>query len=200
MRRLCGWTLVLLVSVLSPIDRLDHEVRSAVQSGRRPGFEGVMSASSHGLEGWRLAVAVGAIALIDRAAGPATLGLALVAAVPTNLIVEGLKWGVQRPRPNGRPAPGNSSFPSSHAANAFALAVILSRRWRRIWPVFLAAALLVAFSRMYLDRHYLSDVVVGAAIGTACAALTVFWLGDRLLPRAVRGRKGAPTLEPPGAL
>lgn len=200
MRRLPGWTLALLLSVLTPIDRLDHEVRSAVQGGRRPALEGVMSASSHGLEGWRLAVAFGAIALIDRAAGPATLGLALVAAVPTNLMVEGLKWVVQRPRPNGKPAHGNSSFPSSHAANAFALAVILSRRWRRIWPVFVAAAMLVAFSRMYLDRHYLSDVVAGAAIGAACAALTLRWLGNRLLPAAVPSSESAPTLEPPGAL
>jgi membrane-associated phospholipid phosphatase len=60
--------------------------------------------------------------------------------------------------------------------------------------------MLVAFSRMYLDRHYLSDVVAGAAIGATCAALTVRWLGDRLLPAALRRGKPAPVLEPPGTL
>jgi undecaprenyl-diphosphatase len=191
---------VLLVSALAPIGRLDREVRSAVQRGRHPALEGVMQLSSHGLEGWRLVALLGAIALIDRAAGPATVGLALVAAVPTNLTVEGLKRLVQRPRPNGKPSPSNSSFPSSHAANAFALAVILSRRWRRGWPVFLALGLLVAYSRIYLDRHYLSDVLVGAAIGAASAALTVRWLGNRLLPAGPRPGGSAPTLEPSGAL
>ena len=195
-----AWCAVMLVSALSPIGQLDLEVRSLVQRGRHPALEGVMSASSHGLEGWRLAAVLGAIALLDRAAGPATVGLALVAAVPTNLTVEGLKRLVQRARPNGKPSRSNSSFPSSHAANAFALAVILSRRWRRGWPVFLALALVVAYSRMYLDRHYLSDVVAGAAIGAASAALTVRWLGDRLLPATIQRAKKPPTLVPPRAL
>ena len=67
----------------------------------------------------------------------------------------------------------NAGFPSSHAANAFALALVLSRRWRKLWPAFLALAVTVAWSRIYLDRHWTSDVVAGAVVGAGLAWLAL---------------------------
>ena len=57
------------------------------------------------------------------------------------------------------------SFPSSHAAFAWALAVVLARkepRWR--WGLYIFASL-ISFSRIYLGVHFPIDVVAGAFIG-----------------------------------
>lgn len=66
------------------------------------------------------------------------------------------------------------SFPSGHATEAFAMAATVtseSQRWwpRQTWivaPVMYGAATLVGLSRMYNNKHWASDVVVGAGIGT----------------------------------
>ena len=56
------------------------------------------------------------------------------------------------------------SFPSGHSCFAFTLATILGLRIKkRIFLYFLST--IVAFSRIYLGLHYLSDVMAGAAIG-----------------------------------
>jgi membrane-associated phospholipid phosphatase len=93
------------------------------------------------------------------------LGLDLTRAeILEEAIVEGLKVSVQRTRPNG----SNYSFPSGHAAATFALAAVLERHlgYRLAWPT-LALATYVATSRLHDNVHYLSDVIFGAAIGTA---------------------------------
>jgi membrane-associated phospholipid phosphatase len=63
-------------------------------------------------------------------------------------------------------------FPSSHAVVAFGAAEILSRLFPRARAVWYAAAAGCAVSRLLAHAHYLSDVVAGACIGIAAAALT----------------------------
>jgi membrane-associated phospholipid phosphatase len=66
------------------------------------------------------------------------------------------------------------SFPSGHSTAAFTAASLVtseSRRWwpQGVWvvaPVMYGGATLVALSRMYHNKHWASDVAVGAAIGT----------------------------------
>jgi undecaprenyl-diphosphatase len=111
--------------------------------------------------------------------GPATARTALYVLVPVNLVVEGLKRTVRRERPDGERNPSNTSFPSSHAANAAALALVMSQRWRRWWPVFWAVALVICWSRMYLNRHFLTDVLGGVTIGVGVGWLTLAWLRAR---------------------
>src|SRR3989338_8591577 len=57
------------------------------------------------------------------------------------------------------------SFPSGHAAIAFALSYVLGKidRKRKVFYYFLA--ILISFSRIYLGKHYPSDVVGGAIVG-----------------------------------
>jgi undecaprenyl-diphosphatase len=179
--------LLLALALLNPIECLDGMVARGVQGARRPALEGVMrQATSFG----RPAVVVGGLAIVlavDLASGGgwSTVRLAAGALAGTNLVVEGLKRVTGRTRPDGERRRSNSSFPSSHAANAFALAWVLGARWRRGIPAFFALALLVAFSRMYLNRHFLSDVVAGALIGAVCA-----WAVSRWLP--LRRRTAGP--------
>ena len=59
----------------------------------------------------------------------------------------------------------NRSFPSGHTMSAFAMAEIYGAEYGRWWTYTLAAA--VGWSRVMLERHWLSDVTCGALIGAA---------------------------------
>lgn len=64
------------------------------------------------------------------------------------------------------------SFPSDHATATFAIAAaFLLHGVRRMGLWFLAAAALVAISRVYIGTHYVGDVLGGAATGIAAALL-----------------------------
>ena len=80
-------------------------------------------------------------------------------------VVSVLKWAVGRRRPEGRYERSNSSFPSAHAAAAGATTTMLAHRYPRYRPAYYALGASIAFSRIYLGRHYPSDVLVGWTIG-----------------------------------
>ena len=73
-----------------------------------------------------------------------------------------LKFSVRRTRPDH----SNYSFPSGHTAVSFASATVLQRHfgWKAGIPAY-AVASYVATSRLQANRHYLSDVAFGAALG-----------------------------------
>ena len=78
----------------------------------------------------------------------------------------------------------NKSFPSGHAAMAFAAARSIDKEFRKdcIWiPIAgYAAATAVGIQRVARDRHHWYDVLAGAAVGVGSAELT-WWLSDKLL-------------------
>ena len=63
--------------------------------------------------------------------------------------------------------PDQFSFPSGHTITAFAMAVSLSAFYPVMLPGLLFCAFSVALSRILLGMHFLSDVLAGAAIGSA---------------------------------
>lgn len=67
----------------------------------------------------------------------------------------------------------SSSFPSTHAAGAFAGAVALGRVFPELRVGFWIAAGLVAFARVYVGVHYPLDVIGGAVVGLAAAAFAM---------------------------
>lgn len=78
--------------------------------------------------------------------------------------VYAIKYSVRRDRPTGECC----AFPSGHATSAFAAASVLERHlgYRASWPAIVAATY-VATSRLVDNRHFLSDVIFGAALGEA---------------------------------
>lgn len=74
-----------------------------------------------------------------------------------------VKYGVGRTRPDGS---SQASFPSGHTSTAFSLATVASHHWG--WKAGVPAYALasgIGLSRVESDKHYLSDVVAGAALG-----------------------------------
>ena len=91
-----------------------------------------------------------------------------------------LKKMVKEERPDHT---DNKSFPSGHAAMAFALARSIDKEFRdeSIWiPIAgYAAATAIGVERVVNDRHHWYDVAAGAALGYGAAELT-WWLSDKL--------------------
>lgn len=67
------------------------------------------------------------------------------------------------------PASADPSFPSDHATAAFAIAVAIFLRNRKIGLLALAMATVLAVSRVAVGTHYPGDVLGGALLGTLCA-------------------------------
>jgi undecaprenyl-diphosphatase len=114
-----------------------------------------------------------------------------------DLIAIGIKEAFDRQRPFiDRPDPPplllsvlGDSFPSGHAATSFAGAAVLMRFLPGRWPVLVALAVGIAFSRVYVGVHYPSDVIAGALLGVLVATA---------LPLLARALRRSPRSQPPG--
>lgn len=98
----------------------------------------------------------------------------------TYYILTVLKTSVARPRPFMQLpdvrlliSEKSFSFPSGHATQAFMAAAVMSRYFRG-GAIYFAFAAIVAFSRVYIGVHYVSDVLAGAVIGMAVGYLLVY--------------------------
>lgn len=101
------------------------------------------------------------------------------AAIMMAAVVNGLKYSVNRTRPNG----DNASFPSGHTATAFTGATLLAHEYgcRSIWIPIAGYTVATASGvmRVLNNRHYVSDVIVGAAVGILTAELA-YWATDAI--------------------
>lgn len=119
-----------------------------------------------------------ALALLLGAAGPAgreALLAGAAAALVANALLVFLKRRVRRRRPcdeaphplfRDLKPPDPFSFPSGHSMNAFAVCTVLALQFPVFAPVCIVLASSIATSRVVLGMHYVSDVIVGSAIGT----------------------------------
>jgi len=67
----------------------------------------------------------------------------------------------------------SGTFPSGHSQTAFGVAGFLAFFFRRHAALWFSWAAMVALSRVYLGVHFPADIIVGAAIGTLSAILTI---------------------------
>jgi undecaprenyl-diphosphatase len=76
-----------------------------------------------------------------------------------------MKFLVNRQRPCGVQIRQDASFPSGHTTFLFTQAYIISHHYPRTTVPVFAFAGVVGLSRIYLQKHYPSDVIAGVALG-----------------------------------
>jgi undecaprenyl-diphosphatase len=166
--------------MLDQMIHLDQVARLWVVAHRLAWLDGVLWIVSVIGRGGLVWLVVGLVVTLIRRTAPALLlELTLAIVLASFLADHVLKPLVVRERPfvstpeilviGSRP--GDASFPSGHAANAFAGASVLARRLRAQRVLWWALALVIAYSRVYLGVHYPLDVIAGALLGFVCGTV-----------------------------
>jgi membrane-associated phospholipid phosphatase len=183
--------------VRAQADALDEAIVQAVEGTPTPALDRSLVRLSNAANRSRLwLVTAGVVAAAGgtsgrRAAGEAVAAIGMASAV-SNLVLKPLR---RRRRPevpaDGRASPSrevrrptSSSFPSGHAASAFAFASSMGEAVPPMWVPLHVAAALVAYARVHTGVHYPSDVVVGSLVGAFCG-WTVRRLSNRWMPPAL---------------
>ncbi|XPV77159.1 MAG: phosphatase PAP2 family protein [Desulfovibrio sp.] len=96
--------------------------------------------------------------------------------------VDGDSWK-QRPPDYVQEKERGTSFPSSHSANTMVLATLAMLFWRKSRPWIFVVPIAVGYSRLYLAKHFISDV-----IGGYCWGLTIALLGWMLWTKVIEPR------------
>jgi undecaprenyl-diphosphatase len=142
---------------------------------------------------WPLIAAIGCACDAKRRCFPRAAVAAALAITTAALLVTLLKGAFDRARPPVADpgldpvgvVPLSASFPSGHAATAFAAAVAVALVYPRLGRPLLALAVVIALSRIYLGVHYVLDVAAGTLLGIA-VGIAAAWVvrATAPLPRA----------------
>jgi len=134
--------------------------------------------------GLTILLAMGLMVLINN------IALKSVFARPRPFLIEIDWWTEAFCYPELIKRPSGWAFPSGHSAGAFAGAMawfLGSWKWagagmRNASIIAIVLAALIAFSRVYVGVHFLSDIIVGSLVGAGCALLAIFVI-RKLEPR-----------------
>jgi undecaprenyl-diphosphatase len=185
--------------VRSEVSALDQSVFDAIQRTPTPVLDDLLvrlSNSANHSKVWLTTAAV--VAAVGgsrgrRAAVESVAAIGMASAV-SNIA---LKTLAPRSRPvtsDGEPIipsrqvrrPDSPSFPSGHAASAFAFATNMGESVPTLWMPLHLAATLVAYSRVHTGVHYPSDVISGALVGALSG-----WTVRRIANRVVRSQQAS---------
>jgi undecaprenyl-diphosphatase len=158
---------------------------------RHDGFEDVLRAYVLASEYVFLALVAALVLSAVLGGQPLTRAVGIIAgasAAVALLVGKLISDAVDRPRPfvthpgihdflAHAPDPG---MPSDHATAAFAIGTAILIAHRRAGAAILVGATVLALGRVFLGVHYLSDVAVGAALGSSVAVLVT--IAARRLP------------------
>ncbi|MFQ5847304.1 MAG: phosphatase PAP2 family protein [Candidatus Methylomirabilales bacterium] len=167
-----GWNLAILgvgggaAMGLSQTDA-DDEVREGADDSIGD-FAGIGNIGGHGLTLGGIALSTYILGRVAEEDKVIETGKALIESqIITQALTSLLKVSTGRERPDGSGDRITSSFPSGHASGSFALAATVDAMYGHEIgiPLYLFAGF-VGFSRLSDDKHFLSDVVFGAALGT----------------------------------
>ncbi|MBR6284982.1 MAG: phosphatase PAP2 family protein [Muribaculaceae bacterium] len=184
--------------MLTYLDSLDQQLLLTLNGFHNAYFDMVMWLVSSRLS-WLLILLVFLSVLRDK--GWRSAALAILAVALTVLLADQVSSGlikhlVERPRPTHEPALGGLvhivngytggayGFVSSHAANAFGVALIIGLMMRSraaLWAMMVWAAL-QCYSRIYLGVHYPGDILGGMVVGLLAAAF-IHWLWNKAQQR-----------------
>jgi membrane-associated phospholipid phosphatase len=156
---------------------VDHAIFAAIARTPTPSLDRELAQLSRAADHsklWLGAAAALALGGGSRGRSAAVRGLSAIA-VASGGVNLGVKLLSRRRRPDRVnvpearhvPMPRSSSFPSGHAASAFAFATAAGDRDLAVDLLLRFLAALVAYSRIHTGVHYPGDVVVGALIGGA---------------------------------
>ena len=166
------------------IERRDHRLMRRMNRWRAPRWVRLwMILATRMGDGW-LWYGLGILLLI--AGGPQrffAIGAAGTAAGIGILVFKALKRLSQRPRPcqlephcwSKVLPPDRFSFPSGHTMTASSVALVISYFYPALEGPLFFLAISIAVSRIVLGMHFLSDVLVGSAIG-ALLGVGSFWI------------------------
>ena len=168
----------LIAEIGALIVSLDHLTADLLVSIRDPAITKIMNSVTGLGSATAAAVIIGLLYLADFHEEVATSVLALGLTGPVVLTLMGL---VQRPFPPNPVCVTSGemvahSFPSGHAAGVTVFALLAVRSDRLPLVPTAVLAVLIAVSRMYLGTHYLSDTLVGIAIGAAAFFIVTRWM------------------------
>ena len=190
-----GPTAHVLVEALRELGAVDRAIYEAVARTPTGSLDGPVRQLSGAADKSRLWLGIAAaVALLGGSRGRRAALEGVVAIGVTSATVNlGVKSVARRRRPDRAqpalfedrhvPMPGSTSFPSGHAASAFAFAYAVGRHLPVLAvPIRLLAAA-VAYSRVHTGVHYPGDVVIGSVTGAGTAAMVA-----AVADRAARSR------------
>jgi undecaprenyl-diphosphatase len=161
--------------------RTDHRLMHSVNRWRPPKWMRLwMILATRAGDGWLWWSAGLMVALFGGRGRFLALGAAILAAGVGIVLFRKLKRTIGRKRPCTLEPhcwatllpPDQFSFPSGHTITAFAVALSLGAFYPVMLPGLLFCAASVAASRILLGMHFLSDVLAGAAIGSALGVIS----------------------------
>jgi undecaprenyl-diphosphatase len=184
-----------LVEALRELGAVDRAVYEAVARTPTATLDGPVRQLSGAADKSRLWLGIAAaVALVggDRGRRAALEGVVAIA-VTSATVNLGVKPIARRRRPDrletavfeGRHVsmPASASFPSGHAASAFAFAYAVGRHLPALAVPIRLLATAVAYSRVHTGVHYPGDVVIGSVTGAGTAAMVA-----AVADRAARAR------------
>jgi undecaprenyl-diphosphatase len=159
---------------------LDRAVYEAVHATPSPTLDREVALISRAADHSRVWLSVAAALALagERPRRAAVVGLA-AAGVASAVVNVGLKPLVRRERPSAPQTvrthvvrmPTSASYPSGHAASAFAFSSAVGGGLPELDTALRLAATTVAYSRVHTGVHYPGDVVAGAVIGAGIGSL-----------------------------
>ena len=171
----------------------DDEIQDFFQRNKTPFWNGFSKHVAEPVGSGKYAISALAVLYIDGviAKRPKSKKVALLgvkASILSGVLYTSIKLLTHRQRPSeGKfpdarvwEGPGSYfkklSFPSGHTTNAFAIATVVARSYKDVKWVPVASytiATLAGLSRIYDNKHWASDVLIGAALGWSLGSLIV---------------------------